>query len=157
MIKTAEISECGKYRYNLTREWDDALPRMLFIMLNPSTADAEIDDPTITRCINRARSSGFGSVEVVNLFAYRATDPRELKKTDSPTGVENNQFICLAIARAHTVVCAWGTHGKLHGRDAYVKHLCRAAERLRCLGKTKDGHPKHPLYIPSDKTLEAYP
>lgn len=123
MKKTATISDCGKYRYNLTREWDDSLPRLLFVMLNPSTADDEVDDPTIRRCISRAKGNSFGSVEVVNLFAYRATNPDELKRTEDPVGPENDKHIIEAVNRAHTIIIAWGTKGGLNHRDHYVSKL----------------------------------
>jgi hypothetical protein len=155
MKKTATISDCGKYRYNLTREWDDSLPRLLFVMLNPSTADAEADDPTIRRCISRAKDNGFGSVEVVNLFAYRATNPDELKRTEDPVGSENDKHIIEAVNRAHTIIVAWGTKGGLNLRDHYVSKLL-SQFGLKCLGMTKDGFPKHPLYIASNKALEDY-
>lgn len=89
MIKSAIISECGKYRYSLSRIWDENKANVLFIMLNPSTADGDVDDPTIRRCIGFAKSWGYGGIYVGNLFAYRATDPKELLKVENPIGFEN--------------------------------------------------------------------
>lgn len=155
MTKTATISDCGKYRYNLTREWDNTLPRLLFIMLNPSTADAEVDDPTIRRCVSRAKDLGFGSVEVVNLFAYRATDPNELKQADDPVGPMNDVHILGAVSRAQTIIAAWGAKGGLNQQDRHVSGLLGQVS-LKCLGTTKDGCPKHPLYIASNQPLEPY-
>lgn len=135
----------GRYRYLLWRRWAEA-DSLLFIMLNPSTADAAQDDPTIRRCIGFARRWGFGGVEVVNLFAWRATLPRELAKARDPVGPHNDRAISLAVARSRAVIAAWGVHGALGDRDAQVAQLL-AATRLRCLGLTRDGAPRHPLYV----------
>lgn len=135
----------GRYRYLLWRRWAEA-DSLLFIMLNPSTADAAQDDPTIRRCIGFARRWGFGGVEVVNLFAWRATLPRELAKARDPVGPHNDRAISLAVARSRAVIAAWGVHGALGDRDAQVAPLL-AATRLRCLGLTRDGAPRHPLYV----------
>lgn len=135
----------GRYRYLLWRRWAEA-DSLLFVMLNPSTADAERDDPTIRRCIGFARAWGFGGVEVVNLFAWRATLPRQLAAAKDPVGRHNDAAILEAVARSRAVIAAWGVHGALRGRDAQVARLL-AATRLRCLGVTRDGAPRHPLYV----------
>lgn len=135
----------GRYRYLLWRRWAEA-DSLLFIMLNPSTADAERDDPTIRRCIGFARSWGFGGVEVVNLFAWRATLPRALARARDPVGPHNDRAISQAVARSRAVIAAWGVHGALGDRDEQVAQLL-AATRLRCLGLTRDGAPRHPLYV----------
>ena len=154
VFKDAYISECGKYRYTLTREWDDFKPAMLFVMLNPSTADATEDDPTIRRCVGFAKREGCGMIEVVNLFAWRATDPKELKTTDEPIGARNDRVIQEAAEDADVIVCAWGTHGVLHKRNEEVISLLKATGKpVMCLGKTKDGHPKHPLYLSGQSPL----
>lgn len=144
MKRTAIISDCGLYRYSLTREWDPELGRVLFVMLNPSTADARSDDPTIWRCIAFAMSWGFGSLEVVNLFAYRATCPHALVEVADPIGPENDRHIGEAVDRANLVIAAWGCRGGLYRRDAAVRPYMAAA---KCLGVTKAGHPRHPLYV----------
>src|SRR5215831_11056020 len=109
--RDARISDCGRYRYLLRRTWDHSKPRALFVMLNPSTADAEIDDATIRSCIRLSRERGYGSFEVVNLYAWRATDPEELPTPPSMAlGSENPHILNDAIARADTVICAWGAH-----------------------------------------------
>ena len=151
MRKSAEISACGKYRYHLRRVWDLDLPRVAFIMLNPSTADDKEDDPTIRRCIAFARAWGYGGLDVVNLFAYRATDPRELKKASSPIGPDNDGNL-LAVARhADKVICAWGAHGDLFGRSwRVIEKLRKEGISPLCLEKTKKGLPKHPLYLKAD-------
>lgn len=136
----------GPYRYLLWRRWADAAT-VLFVMLNPSTADARRDDPTIRRCSGFARAWGFGGVEVVNLFAWRATDPRELRRAADPVGPENDRVIAAAAARNHAVIAAWGNHGALGERDRQVAALL-ARFRPRCLGApTARGAPRHPLYV----------
>lgn len=144
--KRAWLSPCGRYRYTLTREWDSLGKRLLFIMLNPSTADALIDDPTITRCVTRASALGYGSIEVVNLFAWRATDPLALRSAVDPVGPENDWAIEGAKGRAHAAIIAWGKHGTLKRRDREVLRLLQGIETYH-LGLNKDGTPKHPLYV----------
>jgi hypothetical protein len=138
-----------RYRYSLTRCWDAMGSTMTFIMLNPSTADAHQNDPTITRCMSFARRWGFGSLEVVNLFAYRSTDPRLLSVVDDPVGPENDAYILNAIRRTELVVLAWGTKGVLRQRDQEVLDLISDYE-LYALEISKRGHPKHPLYLRSE-------
>jgi hypothetical protein len=143
--KGADIDNTEKYRYSLWRSWDDTKPRALFIMLNPSTADANEDDPTVRRCIGFARDWKYGSIEVVNLFAYRATDPSELLRAADPIGPKNDTYIQQGLSRSSLVILAWGTKGTLKGRDREVISAVKSFEP-HCLEKTKDGHPKHPLY-----------
>jgi hypothetical protein len=135
----ATFSANGRYRYRLWRRWDRSRPVVVFVMLNPSTADADKDDPTIRRCIGFARAWGYGGIEVVNLFAYRATLPRSLRAVDDPVGPENGRHIRRAVARADLVVLAWGAHA----RASRLLSLPRA----RCLGLTRAGQPRHPLYL----------
>lgn len=154
--RSATISECGKYRYWLERQWS-TVPPLAFVMLNPSTADAEIDDPTIRRCMAFAKRERAGGIVVVNLFGLRATDPSELERVEDPFGRANIEALGAVLVSQWKVVCAWGAH-----REAIVPgHVLRkrakdCAARLWCLGKTKDGHPRHPLYLPSNQPLEAY-
>lgn len=148
MVKGAIIDETGKYRYQLWRIWDESKPLAVFIMLNPSTADADEDDPTIRRCMNYARSWGYGGIKVVNLFAYRATNPTELKIVSDPIGPLNNQYIFDAVNNSDIVIAAWGTHGNLHNRNKKIIRIFE--DKLQHLGLTKDGHPKHPLYLKAD-------
>lgn len=135
----------GAYRYTLWRIWDEQSPRALFVLLNPSTADAEQDDPTLRRCLGFARREGCGSLEIVNLFAYRTTQPALLKMISDPIGVENDQHIAAAAQRANIIVLGWGTHGTYRARDREVLQLLTAYP-LYCLELTKNGYPKHPLY-----------
>lgn len=150
----AVLSECERYRYTLTREWDGGIPPLTFIMLNPSTADATLDDPTIRRCIGFARSRGFGGLRVLNLFAFRATDPAHMKAEADPVGVDNDMHLRAALDTAKNanapVIAAWGVNGIHNGRAAEVRELAlQCAVTLICLGTTKDGCPRHPLYVPA--------
>jgi len=142
----AVYSDCETYRYALTRAWT-AGPRLLVVMLNPSTATEQANDPTVERCERRARAMGFGGFRVVNLFAYRATDPRALRAVADPVGPDNDTALDDGAAWADTVLCGWGGHGALHGRDAVVTARLRAMQPLWHLGLTQLGQPKHPLYI----------
>lgn len=147
----AEYSDCERYRYSLTRVWNPKGGRALFVMLNPSTATEVQNDPTVERCERRARALGFGAFRVLNIFAYRATDPREMRRAADPIGPENDAAILGSLPWADRVVCAWGTHGAHLGRGADVAAMLRArGGALYHLGLSKDGHPKHPLYIGYD-------
>jgi hypothetical protein len=146
----ATFSRDRRFRYRLWRRWDGSLPVVAFVMLNPSTADASQDDPTIRRCIGFARSWGFGGVEIVNLFAYRATDPRELRRMRHPVGPRNDRAIAAATSRAAVTVVAWGA-GRPPERTARVARLLRGRD-VRQLRLTKEGHPAHPLYLRKDVT-----
>lgn len=154
MLKTATISPCGKYRYTLRRIWDHALPPCYWIMLNPSTADDKEDDPTIRRVIGFSRSWGCGSADVFNLFALRATDPMALQLEDDPVGPENDHHLS-TIAKDRMVVAAWGTWGDYRSRALAMRRMFDG--RLICLGTTKDGHPRHPLYVRADAPRVPYP
>lgn len=143
---SAVYSRCEVYRYSLTRRWGDG-GRVVFVMLNPSTADERRNDPTVERCQRRAQQMGFGAMQVVNIFAYRATDPRVLRSVDDPVGAGNDRVLKIAAKRAQLVLCAWGAHGVLRGRGAEVEALLReCASRLWHLGLTRTGMPRHPLY-----------
>ena len=150
----ATLSPCGTWRFQLWRRWDDR-PPAAFIMLNPSTADASADDPTIRRCIGFARRWDCGGIVVANLFAFRATDPDALASAADPIGPHNDAFIVEAARRGEVVVCAWGAHAEARGRDRAVANVL-AGRDLRCLGTTKDGHPRHPLYVRGDAVLEPF-
>ncbi len=145
---TAVYSDCENYRYLLTRTWDDAGGRVLFIMLNPSTATEVQNDPTVERCERRARALGYGAFRVTNIFAWRATDPRDMRAAADPVGPDNDTAILQSCTWADRVICAWGTHGAHLDRGAQVHRLLRAAGHdLFHLGLTRGGHPRHPLYI----------
>jgi hypothetical protein len=151
--KGATLSPCGLYRYQLWRVWDETRPRLLFIMLNPSTADAEVDDPTIKKCIKYARAWGYGGLEVVNLYALRSTDPNALKGHPNPRGDENDRYIFESACRAGCIVAAWGQHKAIGARGRYIKRLlAQQGFDLYCLRTTKNGQPWHPLYVPDAQT-----
>ena len=185
----ATISSCGTYRYRLWREWrnhpapaqwdmweqngkpvvDGAGKQLgqplacVFVMLNPSTADGETDDPTIRRCVRFAKALGFDRLEVVNLFAFRATDPADLLAVSpeiDPVGYENQRHVVSVLEDAGMIVCAWGAHGGHIGQDETMLGWIDA-ENVRdapvvALGLTKDGFPRHPLYLPADSTPFAF-
>lgn len=147
----ATFDSTGKYRYRLWREWDADAPPIAFVMLNPSTADADSNDPTIRRCVGLARSWGYGAIEVVNLFAYRATDPKALRQVTDPIGEENDRHLIAAARRSQTLILAWGNWGTLHQRDRTVWQLLSPCQAY-CLGINRSGQPRHPLYVRGDAT-----
>ncbi len=155
--RDAVISPCGRYRYLLRRSWNHDRMRALFIMLNPSTADADVDDATIRSCARLCRSWGHGSFEVINLFGWRATDPRELEKADDPVGPRNDQIAEGAMGRCDVTICAWGAHQIAKERAHTMRALILSNRPVAfCLGMTKSGAPKHPLYIKTGTLLMAY-
>lgn len=153
----ATFDRARRYRYKLWRKWDERLPNIVFLMLNPSKADAEKNDQTIRTCIGMATRFGFGSLEVVNLFAFCATYPEELRVAKDPVGKLNDRYIMDAVSAAEQVILAWGNHGNIRGRSAEVVEMISEHEdKLVCLGTTKSAHPRHPLYVPASITLKPY-
>lgn len=154
----ANISSCGRYRWSLSRVWDDDLPPLILGMLNPSTADGLLDDATIRVCMGRARLMDCGGLVVFNEFAYRATDPADMMTADDPVGPENDQQIRNILAiDAKMVIVAWGAHGGYRNRANIVLDMIRGAGVTPyCLGKTKEGYPKHPLRISYSVTPIPY-
>lgn len=156
MKKGAVISPCGTFRYSLTRSWDEGLPVCGFIMLNPSTADAELDDPTIRRCIGFAKREGCGTLIVANLFAFRATDPKELPKAQDPIGPQNDAYIdALLLHASGPVIAGWGANGFARARAKDIATRTPPGH-LKCLGTSLDGSPRHPLYLPLEAPLIDY-
>lgn len=148
-LGTATFDRSTTYRYRLSRVWDTAGDRCVFMMLNPSTATALKLDPTVSRCVKWARTWGFGALEVVNVFAYRATDPDDMKAVGDPVGPANDEALLAAAGAGSLTVAAWGVHGSHNAREAHVRSLfLNAGLDLHYLRLTKDGHPGHPLYIP---------
>jgi len=149
---TAILSPCRRYRYVLTRIWSDA-PPVCWIGVNPSTADANVDDPTIRKMCGFARAWSAGGIVVCNLFALRSTDPKALYADPADAiGPQNDDYIAEA-TKGRRVIAAWGVHGKLAGRGkAVMRMLADAGVALECLRVTKDGHPYHPLYCPASLT-----
>jgi hypothetical protein len=144
-----------RYRYSLWRSWRDRGCRVAFILLNPSQANEVDDDPTIRRCIGFAKSWGYGSMEIVNLFAYCATKVSTLRKASDPIGPENDTYILQAAERASLLICAWGSWGCLWGRNLEVQSLLQEFDS-GCLGLTSRGHPRHPLYLPKQTAIIRY-
>ncbi|QDY68367.1 DUF1643 domain-containing protein [Qingshengfaniella alkalisoli] len=153
----AIYSDCERYRYALTRVWDTAGRKALFVMLNPSTATEVQNDPTVERCERRARTLGYGSFRVCNIFAWRDTDPKKMRAAADPVGPENDAAISEACLWADDVICAWGTHGAHLDRGPSVETLIRATGVSPLhLGLSKAGHPKHPLYLPYAQQPEPW-
>ena len=150
MNTTALISEDKLYRYQLLRVWDETLPRVLFVMLNPSTADATKDDPTIRRVISFAKSWGYGGVYVGNLFAFRSTDPKGLKYVKDPIGENNIQHIQAMVGLVDKIIYAWGNNQK------EPKWLSEMVPTPYCIDISKKGVPKHPLYLKKDTHPKLY-
>ncbi|WP_218079811.1 DUF1643 domain-containing protein [Anthocerotibacter panamensis] len=142
----AILDPSGTYRYRLWRSWDPTLPRVTFVLLNPSTADATRDDATLRRCWSFARSWGAGGCEIVNLFALRTPDPLHLRNHPHPIGPDNDRHLAQAIGTAQILVAGWGNGGALGARDRTV--LSFFVRRAYCLGMTGRGQPRHPLYVP---------
>lgn len=154
---TAVYSDCEHYRYSLVRTWDPEGPKALFVMLNPSTATEVQNDPTVERCERRARALGFGSFCVTNIFAWRDTDPKNMRAAAEPVGPENDATIACFAQWADQIICAWGTHGAYLERGPHVEALLRkSGHDLYHLGLSKAGHPKHPLYIAYEKQPELW-
>ena len=145
----ATFSSCRRWRYLLWRRWDASRPAANFLMLNPSTADETVLDPSCSRARDYAERWGYGALIVTNLFAWRATDPADLKRAEDPVGRSNNQAILRAARQCGVVVCAWGNHGSHLERAATVVANLRAAGvPLHALKFTGQGEPAHPLYLP---------
>ncbi len=143
---TAKLSRCRKYRYALWRTWDTQKPYVLFVGLNPSTADEHNDDPTLIRCMNFAKTWGYGGVCMANLFAFRATAPADMKAAADPIGKQNNVWLKKLAKEAGVVIAAWGNDGSYLSRSVEVKAML---PELHCLKRNKSGEPAHPLYQPA--------
>ena len=160
--RSADISDCGRYRYCLGRSWDTRIPSCVFVGLNPSTADAEKDDATIRRCISFTQRFGFGGFTMLNLYAFRATDPRELLTVANPIGPGNNKTFLSVSSAVNVFICAWGPPKSHYERKLHFSRRVRevleliAQSKVYCLGLSKEGYPRHPLRIPTKKDLEEY-
>lgn len=150
ITKTAIFSEDKKYRYKLERTFDEDLLKVAFVGINPSIADEIADDKTIIKCINYAKSWGYGGIVMVNLFAFISTDPIQLKTAENPIGDDNNKYLKEVFNSFGTIgkiVCCWGENGKLFDRD---KEVLKMIDEPYCLKINADGSPAHPLYLASD-------
>ena len=151
MEADARFSACRRYRYALWRRWAPG-PQLLFILLNPATADEYRDDPTIRRCLGFARAWGYGALAVANLFARRTASAVELarlaaRSPENLVGPDNDAWLLRLYRESELTVAAWGNQGRLLGRSRAVRTLAPA---LHCLGWTRLGEPRHPLYLPAD-------
>jgi hypothetical protein len=147
----AVFSPCRRFRYLLWRRWDPELPVCAFIGLNPSTADELTDDPTVRRCINYAKGWGYGSLHMLNIFAWRDTDPAKMKlQGANAIGPRNNEYLMQVARGADMVIAAWGTHGAHLDRSRDVRKLFAGQVRLHLLKQTQNGEPGHPLYLRAD-------
>jgi hypothetical protein len=154
---TAKFSPCRTYRYSLGRVWDPRAPSACWILLNPSTADERQLDPTLRRCVGFSSAWGFGSMLVVNLFAFRSPYPSRVYAAKDPVGPRNDYFIRRIARRADKVIVGWGVHGKLLDRQGRVLELLKSSgTKAWCLGTTKTHHPKHPLYLAASTKLVPY-
>lgn len=159
--RTAVFSDDEQYRYSLAIGWNPFKPLLIAICLNPSTATHLVNDPTVERMCRRAQKQGFGGFVMLNLFAYRATDPKDMKAQEDPVGPENDAvllswFMQAAVA-GHTVMCGWGAHGDHQDRDVQVMNLmAHAGVKPVCLEVTANGKPKHPLYVGYDKQFVEF-
>jgi len=148
-LNECHFSNCRKYRYTLKHVWDEELETVVFIGLNPSTADENQLDPTLRRIRGFSSDWGYGSFIMLNAFAFRATDPKDMKKADDPIGPENDNFIRFVCSSHNLVIACWGTHGEFMNRWKTVLDM---AGETKCLKITKSGQPSHPLYL--KKTLK---
>ena len=159
-MNSAVISDCGNYRYLLKRQIDDRNScACTFIMLNPSTADAELDDPTIRRCIGYAKRENCSELRVVNLFGYRATKPTDLFQSHDPVGPRNDCYVWLAMSGHPLVIAAWGAQAENYSNR--VNEVLRIVsvsgiQQIMALGLTKGGQPVHPLYQRKDAQLVQF-
>jgi hypothetical protein len=154
--RSAVISGDGLYRYRLERRWSPG-PTVAWIMLNPSTADGEADDATLKRVTAFSRSWGFGALRVVNLYAYRATEPADLWKAADPVGPDNDRHIARAVSCVE-IVAAWGANARADRIAAVLEVLAKApgAGRVHALATTKAGQPRHPLYLRGDLAMQRW-
>lgn len=154
--RTAVFSRCGRYRYVLGRRWCWDAGQVVWIMLNPSKADDAGDDPTIRRCMSFSQAWGYGGMTVVNLYALRATEPKELVDAADPVGPDNDAYVAetCAASEAGAVVAAWGAHPLARARAGDV--LSIAGRDINCLGLTGSGYPRHPLYVPAKQPRVTY-
>ena len=156
-VSETVISECGTFRYTLRRELLEGRMRVVFIMLNPSTADAKKDDPTTRAALEFAARLRCREYLAVNLFAFRSKNPKDLRKVDDPIGPENDRYLLAAINWAERICVAWGAGGTYMNRDQVVIAMLRdSGKPVYCFGKTKDGHPNFPLYQKRQRSIEIF-
>ena len=153
MQRSAILSDCGAYRYELRRTWDSSRPILLWVGLNPSTADHINDDPTNRRIAGFSKRWGYGGYVLANLFAYRAINPQTLRQAADPIGPDNDKHLKKLSRAAEHTICAWGNHGTMLERAATV---LPSLDRPLALGITKQNQPLHPLYCPANRQPKAF-
>lgn len=154
----AVISSCKTYRYLLWRIWDADKPMLTYLMLNPTTADDRLNDPTMLRCMRRAEMLGYGGMWVVNLFAVRAIGTERLYHHADPVGPQNDVALLGACMQADTVMCGWGLHGRVLNRGVDIAILLRDKNiATQCFGINENGQPVHPYYLPYDIPPRHFP
>jgi hypothetical protein len=164
VVRSASISDCGTFRWTLTRTWGSGGRVLLFIMLNPSTATGEVDDNTIRRCMGFARRNGFDGIRVVNMIAFRATNPKVMYiwfLMQPPATLRQHARIVWAEMRREdvgAVVCAWGKPNKhiIHYANWFRNEIFKFGKRVYCLKRLDGNWPGHPLYLPNDSKLLVY-
>ena len=152
MQRGAILSSCKKHRLQLWREWNSNLPKVLFIMLNPSTADHEQDDPTLRRCMDFAKQWGYGGLYIGNLYSFRAADPRTLLKVSKFSHRDNYKHISTMAQQCQLLVCAWGNYPIIKKLGTPLNILKQLNQKLHCIALSKTGTPKHPLYLKKSLT-----
>ena len=155
ILRRASFSRCGQYRYQLSRQWEKGDGHCVFIGLNPSTADAYTDDPTIRRCMDFTQRWGYSRMTMVNLFAFKTPHPTLLKKAEDPEGSNNRRVLRRHCASANLIVAAWGAHGTYADQAQRLAGIW-ADVPVHCFGLTKSGQPLHPLYQRSDAKLVPF-
>jgi hypothetical protein len=155
IIGEAVFDPSGIYRYWLRREWDTSKNRITFIMLNPSEANADYDDPAVIRCMDFSQKWGFGSMEIVNLFALCTSDPSIMKKHQNPVGPDNDNYIYNTTANSNIIIAAWGNDGAHRNRSSEVLHLIWDYD-LYCMGLTKENQPRYPARLTTSTSYVKY-
>ena len=155
VINQCKFSKCRQFRYTLTRVFENGKGTCSFIGLNPSTADEYQNDPTVSRCMNRAQQMGFKTFIMLNAYGYRATDPKDMKAHPSPVGEENDYWILESCKKSDKIICCWGNHASHLNRSDEIRELLKDFNLFRLGDPTASGEPRHPLYLPKQIEVQA--
>lgn len=150
------FDEAKEHRLKLSCTWDSGKEKCLYIMFNPSTADLRMCDMTLNRCISFAKSGGFGGYDVVNLYSYRTLAPKELRKAAIPSLPENTEIVKQAMNETEKIIIAWGSNAAYKEYKWVLEYAEQIGKPLYCFGKTKNGSPKHPLFLSRDTKIIPY-
>lgn len=153
----AMFDSTGEYRYWLSRQWDEGFGIVSFVGLNPSTAESDVDDPTVRKCYTWARKWGFEKMVMLNLYAYRATSPEEMHKAADPIGPDNDDVLHQAATESNMIVAAWGAGASKERADQVLPLIRSSVSDLVCMGLNQDGSPKHPLYLAAKTQPVVFP